>query len=393
MKNVNLIFSSSQKKGIVYYQITKKYRKTKINLSFCKGFWHLFPKKNYFYFIKNYDKMKLTRIIVPILASLLFYSCASNNLSYEGKAFKTAYESIKADELKKNLMVIASDEMEGRQTGSEGQKKAGVYMIDYYKNLGVSYPKALGSYYQKVPKEALKSRRGELPDSENILAFIEGTEKPEEIIVISAHYDHVGTNNGVVYNGADDDGSGTVAVMEIAEAFQQAKKAGKGPKRSILFLHVTGEEHGLLGSKYYSDNPVFDLKNTVANLNIDMIGRSDKENEGKNYVYVIGSDMLSTELKKINVAANKATQNLELNYKYDDPNDPMRLYYRSDHYNFAKHGIPVAFFFDGIHEDYHQPTDDPEKIDYPLLQKRAQLVFATAWELANRKERIVVDKK
>ena len=337
--------------------------------------------------------MKLTRIFVPIVASLVLYSCASNNLSYEGKDFKTAYESIKADELKKNLMVIASDEMEGRQTGSEGQKKAGVYMIDYYKNLGVSYPKALGSYYQKVPKEALKSRRGELPDSENILAFIEGTEKPEEIIVISAHYDHVGTNNGVVYNGADDDGSGTVAVMEIAEAFQQAKKAGKGPKRSILFLHVTGEEHGLLGSKYYSENPVFDLKNTVANLNIDMIGRSDKENEGKNYVYVIGSDMLSTELKKINVAANKATQNLELNYKYDDPNDPMRLYYRSDHYNFAKHGIPVAFFFDGIHEDYHQPTDDPEKIDYPLLQKRAQLVFATAWELANRKERIVVDKK
>ena len=391
--NVNLISSSSQKKGRVYYQITKKYRKTKISLSFCNGFRYLFPKKNYFYFINNYDKMKLTRIFVPIVASLVLYSCASNNLSYEGKAFKTAYESIKADELKKNLMVIASDEMEGRQTGSEGQKKAGVYMIDYYKNLGVSYPKALGSYYQKVPKEALKSRRGELPDSENILAFIEGTEKPEEIIVISAHYDHVGTNNGVVYNGADDDGSGTVAVMEIAEAFQQAKKAGKGPKRSILFLHVTGEEHGLLGSKYYSENPVFDLKNTVANLNIDMIGRSDKENEGKNYVYVIGSEMLSTELKKINVAANKATQNLELNYKYDDPNDPMRLYYRSDHYNFAKHGIPVAFFFDGIHEDYHQPTDDPEKIDYPLLQKRAQLVFATAWELANRKERIVVDKK
>lgn len=393
MKNVNLISSSSHKKGRVYYQITKKYRKTKIKLCFCKGFRHLFPKKNYFYSIKNYEKMKLTRIFVPIVASLVLYSCASNNLSYEGKAFKTAYESIKADELKKNLMVIASDEMEGRQTGSEGQKKAGVYMIDYYKNLGVSYPKALGSYYQKVPKEALKSRRGELPDSENILAFIEGTEKPEEIIVISAHYDHVGTNNGVVYNGADDDGSGTVAVMEIAEAFQQAKKAGKGPKRSILFLHVTGEEHGLLGSKYYSENPVFDLKNTVVNLNIDMIGRSDKENEGKNYVYVIGSEMLSTELKKINVAANKATQNLELNYKYDDPNDPMRLYYRSDHYNFAKHGIPVAFFFDGIHEDYHQPTDDPEKIDYPLLQKRAQLVFATAWELANRKERIVVDKK
>lgn len=337
--------------------------------------------------------MKLSMLFVSLVASLVMFSCASNNLSYEGKAFKNAYASIKADELKKNLMVIASDEMQGRDTGSEGQKAAGKYMINFYKNLGISYPKALGSYYQIVPKEALKTRRGDLPESENILAFIEGTEKPEEIIVVSAHYDHVGTKDGVVYNGADDDGSGTVAVMEIAEAFQEAKKAGKGPKRSILFLHVTGEEHGLLGSKFYSDNPVFDMKNTVVDLNIDMIGRSDKENEGKDYVYVIGSEMLSSQLKVINEAANKITHNLELNYKYDDPNDTQRLYYRSDHYNFAKHGVPVAFFFDGIHADYHQPTDDPEKIDYPLLQKRAQLVFATAWELANRNDRIVVDKK
>lgn len=337
--------------------------------------------------------MKLSMLCVSLVASLVMFSCASNNLSYEGKAFKNAYASIKADELKKNLMVIASDEMQGRDTGSEGQKAAGKYMINFYKNLGISYPKALGSYYQIVPKEALKTRRGDLPESENILAFIEGTEKPEEIIVVSAHYDHVGTKDGVVYNGADDDGSGTVAVMEIAEAFQEAKKAGKGPKRSILFLHVTGEEHGLLGSKYYSDNPVFDMKNTVVDLNIDMIGRSDKENEGKDYVYVIGSEMLSSQLKVINEAANKITHNLELNYKYDDPNDTQRLYYRSDHYNFAKHGVPVAFFFDGIHADYHQPTDDPEKIDYPLLQKRAQLVFATAWELANRNDRILVDKK
>ena len=128
-------------------------------------------------------------------------------------------------------------------------------------------------------------------------------------------------------------------------------------------------------------------------LNIDMIGRCDPDNCGKDYVYVIGSEMLSSELKKINENANSSNTKLFLNYKYDDPNDPQRLYYRSDHYNFAKHGIPVAFFFDGIHEDYHQPTDDPEKIDYSALQKRAQLVFATAWELANRKDRIVVDKK
>ena len=337
--------------------------------------------------------MKLTRIFVPLVASMVLYSCASNNLSYEGKAFKNAYASIKAEELKKNLSVIASDEMQGRDTGSEGQKKAGKYMIDFYKNIGVSYPKALGSYYQTVPKEALKSRGKELPESENILAFIEGTEKPDEIIVVSAHYDHVGTKDGVVYNGADDDGSGTVAVMEIAEAFQQAKKAGKGPKRSILFLHVTGEEHGLFGSEYYSDHPVFPLANTVADLNIDMIGRDDPENRGKQYVYVIGSEMLSTQLKKINEAANDKTVKLELNYKYDDPKDPQRLYYRSDHYNFAKHNIPVAFFFDGIHEDYHKPTDTPDKIDYELLTKRTKLVFTTAWELANRPERIIVDGK
>lgn len=296
--------------------------------------------------------------------------------------------------MKKNLYVIAGDEMQGRDTGSPGQKKAGEYMVNYYKSLGISYPKALGSYYQKVPSDFMKKRGGgNLPDSENILAFIEGSEKPNEILVVSAHYDHIGTRGGVVYNGADDDGSGTVAVMQMAKAFQEAKSKGKGPKRSVLFLHVTGEEHGLFGSDYYTQNPVFPLANTVANLNIDMIGRDDPANRGKQYVYVIGSEMLSSELKTINEASNNKTVKLELNYKYDDPNDPDRLYYRSDHYNFAKNNIPVAFFFDGIHEDYHKPTDTPDKIDYPLLQKRTQLVFTTAWELANRDARIVVDKK
>lgn len=348
----------------------------------------------------------MRKLIIPLFSIAVLVSCGTSKTVTDAKttsvssevkgdkAFLSAYKEIKAEDLKKNLYVIASDEMEGRDTGSPGQKKAGVYMVNYYKNLGISYPKALGSYYQKVPSDFMKKRGGEtLPDSENILAFIEGSEKPEEIIVISGHYDHVGTKNGVVYNGADDDGSGTVAVMEIAKAFQSAKKAGNGPKRSILFLHVTGEEHGLFGSEFYTDNPVFPLANTVVDLNIDMIGRDDPENRGKQYVYVIGSEMLSSQLKLINEAANKKTNNLALNYKYDDPNDTERLYYRSDHYNFAKNNIPVAFFFDGIHEDYHKPTDDVEKIDYPLLQKRTQLVFATAWEIANRKDRILVDKK
>ncbi|WP_294285616.1 M28 family metallopeptidase [uncultured Chryseobacterium sp.] len=347
----------------------------------------------------------MRKLFIPLFSVAVLASCGTaNNASGTGtsksstsaqgsKAFLSAYKEIKAEDLKKNLYVIASDEMEGRDTGSPGQKRAGEYMVNYYKTLGISYPKAC-SYYQKVPADFMKKRGGgNLPDSENILAFIEGSEKPDEIVVISGHYDHVGTRNGVVYNGADDDGSGTVAVMEIAKAFQAAKKAGNGPKRSILFLHVTGEEHGLFGSEYYTDNPVFPLANTVADLNIDMIGRDDPENRGKQYVYVIGSEMLSSQLKVINETANKTTNNLELNYKYDDPNDTQRLYYRSDHYNFAKNNVPVAFFFDGIHEDYHKPTDDVEKIDYNLLAKRTQLVFATAWELANRPQRIMVDKK
>ncbi|SIS61250.1 M28 family metallopeptidase [Chryseobacterium gambrini] len=348
----------------------------------------------------------MRKLFIPLFSIAILVSCGTaKNAADAGatqtssaakgdKAFLAAYKEIKAEDLKKNLYVIASDEMEGRDTGSPGQKRAGEYMVNYYKGLGISYPKALGSYYQKVPSDFMKKRGGgNLPDSENILAFIEGSEKPEEIVVISGHYDHVGTRNGVVYNGADDDGSGTVAVMEIAKAFQAAKKAGNGPKRSILFLHVTGEEHGLFGSEFYTDNPVFPLANTVVDLNIDMIGRDDPENRGKQYVYVIGSEMLSSQLKVINEAANKKTNNLELNYKYDDPNDTERLYYRSDHYNFAKNNVPVAFFFDGIHEDYHKPTDDVEKIDYNLLAKRTQLVFTTAWEIANRPDRIVVDKK
>lgn len=346
-----------------------------------------------FIFKKNFMNIKL--IIAACGFAVVLSSCAAVNYSYEGKGFKNAYSSIKSEELKKNLYVIAADDMEGRDTGSPGQKRAADYIINYYKKINVNPPAAVSSYLQTVPAAFMneQSRGKKFDDSANILAFIKGSEKPDEVIVISAHYDHIGMRDGKVYNGADDDGSGTVAVMEIAEAFQQAVKEGHPPKRSVLFLHVTGEEHGLFGSGYYADNPVFPLANTVVDLNIDMIGRDDAANRGKQYVYVIGSEMLSSELKVINEAANKKTQNLELNYKYDDPNDKDRLYYRSDHYNFAKKGIPVAFYFDGIHEDYHRETDTPDKIDYPLLAKRTQLVFATAWELANRKDRIKVDKK
>ncbi len=232
--------------------------------------------------------------------------------------------------------------------------------------------------------------------SENVVAYIKGSEKPDEYIIISAHLDHVGMNSeGEVYNGADDDGSGTVAVLEIAEAFKDALNKGYRPKRSILFLHVTGEEKGLLGSRYYTDySPIVPLANTVVDLNIDMIGRIDPKHEGenRNYVYLIGSDKLSTELHNISEEINSKYTNLELDYTYNDENDPNRFYYRSDHYNFAKNNIPVIFYFNGTHADYHKPTDTPDKIEYDLLENRTRLVFYTAWELANRDNRIIVDK-
>ncbi|MBT7851407.1 MAG: M28 family peptidase [Flavobacteriaceae bacterium] len=231
--------------------------------------------------------------------------------------------------------------------------------------------------------------------SENVAAMIKGNEKPNEYIIISAHLDHVGMHDGEVFNGADDDGSGTVAILEIAEALKSAQENGQGPKRSVIFLHVTGEEKGLLGSQYYTDfDPIVPLAQTVANLNIDMIGRTDpKRTEGKrNYIYLIGSDKLSTDLHNLSEEVNTKYTNIELDYTYNDENDPNRFYYRSDHYNFAKNNIPIIFYFNGTHADYHKASDTPDKIEYDLLENRTRLVFYTAWELANRDEAVRVDK-
>jgi Zn-dependent M28 family amino/carboxypeptidase len=228
--------------------------------------------------------------------------------------------------------------------------------------------------------------------SENVLGYVEGTDLKNELIVITAHYDHLGKEGNVVYNGADDDGSGTVAIMELAKAFAQAKKEGKGPRRSMLFMAVSGEEKGLLGSAYYVNNPEFPLANTVCNLNIDMIGRMDKAHENNpDYVYLIGSDKLSSELHSISENANKTYVNTVLDYTFNDEKDKNRFYYRSDHYNFAKNGIPVIFYFNGVHDDYHEETDEVEKIHFGKMEKITRLVFFTAWELANRNERIKVD--
>lgn len=244
-----------------------------------------------------------------------------------------------------------------------------------------------------------------MPRAENVLGFLEGSDPKlkNEVLVLTSHYDHIGlvrdpNAKDKVNNGADDDGSGTTGVLLMAEAFAKAKKAGKGPKRSILFMTVVGEEKGLLGSQYYSEHPIFSVENTIANLNTDMIGRIGEEYLGKpdsaNYVYSVGSVKLSTELGKISEDINNTYTKIKLDYKFDDPKDPQQIYYRSDHYNFAKLGIPVIFFYDGmLEQDYHQPGDEVSKINFPLLAKRAQLIYHIAWDLANRPTRPVVDKK
>jgi len=231
--------------------------------------------------------------------------------------------------------------------------------------------------------------------SENVLGFIRGSdpEVNDEVIVITAHYDHLGQREEDIFNGADDNGSGTSAVLEIAEAFAKASETGAQPRRSILVMTVSGEEKGLLGSEYYANNPVFPLEKTVANLNVDMIGRVDKNHLNPNYVYVIGADRISTQLDKINKTMNDKYTKMNLDYTFNAKDDPNRFYYRSDHYNFAEKGVPAAFFFSGVHKDYHQTTDTAEKLDYKKMERIARLVFLTAWELAEREARIVSDVK
>ena len=229
----------------------------------------------------------------------------------------------------------------------------------------------------------------------NVVGLIEGVdpELKNEYVFITAHYDHLGSpDSSVIYYGADDNASGTSGVIEIARAFAEAKAKGVGPKRSVVCMLVSGEEKGLLGSKFYVDFPLFPLKQTVADINIDMIGRTDDRHPGNGqYIYVIGSDRLSTDLHHINEHANSTYTKLELDYKYNAKDDPNRYYERSDHYNFAERGIPSIFYFSGTHPDYHRPTDTADKINYDALAKRAQLAFYTAWDIANRPGRLRVD--
>lgn len=246
----------------------------------------------------------------------------------------------------------------------------------------------------------------EMASTQNVVAVWEGSDPvlKNEMVAVGAHYDHVGTNPNApgpdkIWNGADDDGSGTVAVLSIAEALA---KAPKRPKRSVLFVWHAGEEKGLWGADYFNKFPTVDIKNVIAQLNIDMIGRSkaagdtnpkNKELSGRNEIYVIGKDMMSSTLGAIVDGTNSGFLKMGYNTKYDDPKDPNRFFFRSDHFHYAQNGIPVTFWFDGEHEDYHQPGDHPDKIDYQKMEKVTRTIFLTMWELTDLKERPKVDKE
>ncbi|MEK9714773.1 MAG: M28 family peptidase [Methylophilaceae bacterium] len=335
-------------------------------------------------------------------------------------------ETITSEELKSLLYVYASDSFEGREAGTKGEILAVEFIRDFYLKNDIKPAKGTEDYFQKM--EITTPQRISLPDkipdsvrtfmqngdmeklrnyamvagvrtggeklnSINVASIIEGSQYPNEYIVITAHLDHVGIEGEDIFNGADDDGSGSMALLEIAQAFKMASLDGYRPKRSIVILHVSAEEKGLLGSEYYTDNPLYPLEDTITNLNVDMIGRTDptRDSDNDNYIYLIGTDRLSSMLHETSERVNKNTVDLELDYRFNAWDDPNRFYERSDHYNFAKNNIPVIFYFSGTHEDYHGPGDTPDKIRYDLLTKRTKLIFHTAWEIANMDDKIVVD--
>ena len=346
----------------------------------------------------NKEKKTMKKLNTIFFIFLITSSCAQDIESIEYA------NSITSNDLENLLSVYSSDDFEGRETGQKGDKLAANFLrefyinnqiepalntVDYFQPYQLNLPGKMYTRNYTFPKNLRTYDRyaegNNIVDTQNVAAIIKGSKYPESYIIITGHLDHVGKDGDIVYNGADDNGSGTVSILEIAQAFQIAVNDGKRPKRSIVFLHVSGEEEGLLGSEYYVNNPLYPIKETFANLNLDMIGRTDPTRgyNDEDYIYSIGSDRISKELKKVSEMVNKQTINLKLDYRFDVPNDPNDFYERSDHYNFAKKNIPVIFFFSGTHEDYHGPNDTFDKIRFDLLTKRARLIFHTAWELAN----------
>ena len=331
----------------------------------------------------------LPKIYLLFIGMFALSSCSGLTSNVQEDDLEKYLAKIDVNNMKNHVYNLASDEMNGRKTGEEGQKIAAAYLRDFYSGQNIEAAQNTNNYYQFVPGEYMSNMWYTLDDSENVIAFIEGSDLANEYLVISAHYDHMGVEDGQIMYGADDNGSGTAAILEIARVLQEAKTEGKGPRRSIVLLHCTGEEFGLHGSRYYTENPLYPMDKTIANINIDMIGRNDDKylDEG-NYVYIIGPSRLSNDLDQLIQTTNEQVDKLTLDYTYDALDHPEMIFYRSDHYNFAEKGVPAAFFYGGPHADYHQPTDTADKILYDQLLKRTRLIFASIWQIANRKQSI-----
>ena len=347
----------------------------------------------------------MTRRLFPILLIAAAVGCSTpkETTQVPPSSVFDFDNTISQEGLRADLTVISHDSLQGRDTGSEGLNKAAKYLSSRYETLGLEPVGDNGTYLQSFELPIRNRREGttDTVKTQNIVAFIPGTDSTmmHEVVVLSSHYDHVGigrpdSTGDTIYNGADDDGSGTVALLHTAQAIMAAKSAGVGLKRSVLILHVTGEEKGLLGSRYYSDHPIFDIGNTVANLNVDMVGRRDYEHpDDPNYIYIIGGKIISSGLQAMLEEANQKSVNITLSDRYNDLDDPQQFYRRSDHWNFGRLGVPFIFFFNGVHDDYHRPSDQIEKIDFEALMKRTQLIYTTTVMIANSEDRPEVDNQ
>ncbi len=286
--------------------------------------------------------------------------------------------------IKSHLEFLAHDWLEGRESGEKGQFVAGLYLKSHLQALGFE-PLFLDSANQKSFFQYFSFGKLNPRKSFNVAGLLKGTDLAHEYVILSAHYDHLGLGKDGVYNGADDNGSGTSTLLELARIFSKLKKDGFPARRSIIILFFSAEEKGLIGSEFFTDNPPINLQNVITDLNVDMIGRVDDKHQKlnqKDYVYIIGSNFISNDLHEINENINLKHVNLTLDYDYNSKTDKLRLYYRSDHYNFAKKNIPVIFYFSGLHDDYHKVTDTSDKIMYDKTLKIAHLIFGTAFNIA-----------
>ena len=364
-----------------------------------------------------------------LVTTFLFQSAFAQSSGKVSPADRKVAEGVTAKQLSDYLYFVASDEMEGRNTPSRGLDITAKFIALNLSRWGFKPAGDDGTFFQRIALKRQQAKPGDPPGrtypfkstgekydpakmtgpdyamTQNVVAIWEGSDRvlKNEMVAIGAHYDHVGMNPNAegdkIWNGADDDGSGTVSVLSIAEALANAPKR---PKRSVLFVWHCGEEKGLWGSEYFNKFPTVDIKKVVAQLNIDMVGRSrkvgdtnpkNKDLTDENSIYVIGSEMMSSTLGSIVKNSNIGYLNLKYDYRYDDPKDPERFFYRSDHFNYAVNGIPITFWFDGVHEDYHQPGDEPQKIDYNKMEKVARTIMITLLQLADLKERPKVDKQ